>query len=183
MHIPTHIMSGWCVGNLLPLNPRQRLFCMIAATVADLDGVGFVISEEAYWNWHHIAGHNIFYAVLVAGVLTAFSQPRRMLAFVAYLALFHLHLLLDYFGSGPGWKIHYFWPVSDVGYATSLAWGLTSWQNITAAAILLAWTVLVAWQKRRTPLEAIMPNLDRQLVALLPGHPRVTPAPEPAISE
>ncbi|MDB5327590.1 MAG: hypothetical protein JWM57_3159, partial [Phycisphaerales bacterium] len=33
MHIPTHILSGWVVGNACPLRPGERLACMIAATV------------------------------------------------------------------------------------------------------------------------------------------------------
>ena len=164
MHIPTHIMSGWCVGNLLPLSARQRMFCMIAASAADLDGVGVIVSQRAYWDWHHVAGHNLFAAVAIAGILTIPSQPRRLFAFVVYLALAHLHLLMDYFGSGPGWPIYYLWPASRQKIVNPGAWEFFSWQNILIAAMLLAWTILIAWSKRRTPLEAIMPNLDRQLV-------------------
>ena len=39
MHVQTHILSGWCVGNLAPLSPRERLICMTAASIADLDGL------------------------------------------------------------------------------------------------------------------------------------------------
>ena len=46
MHIPTHILSGWCIGNVLPLNGRERLFCMVAASVADFDGLGIIFGEE-----------------------------------------------------------------------------------------------------------------------------------------
>ena len=42
--------------------------------------------------------------LLISLTLASFST-RRVLAFCAYLALFHLHLVLDYFGSGPGWPI------------------------------------------------------------------------------
>ena len=30
MHIQTHILSGWVIGNALRLSPRERLFCMVA---------------------------------------------------------------------------------------------------------------------------------------------------------
>ncbi|HSU65852.1 MAG TPA: hypothetical protein VLJ39_03175 [Tepidisphaeraceae bacterium] len=50
MHIPTHIMSGWCMANLVRLTARERLFTMIAATAADLDGVSRVFGQEAYWD-------------------------------------------------------------------------------------------------------------------------------------
>ncbi len=160
MHIPTHILSGWCIGNCFPLNKQQRLFCMIAAAIPDVDGIGFVFGEDWYWKFHHILGHNVFFGLLTAGALAAIGGRKR-LTFPVYLALFHLHLVMDYFGSGPGWKIHYFWPVSQVGYKTDWVWNLTSWQNMSAAVVLLAWTAVIVYLLRRTPLELISPRLDR----------------------
>jgi hypothetical protein len=168
MHIPTHILSGWCVANVVPgFNARQRLFCMIAATAADLDGLGIVFGEEAYWTYHHKLGHNVFAAVAIAGVLTIFSARKR-LAFVIHLALAHLHLVLDYFGSGPGWPIHYLWPASAVGIVNPRAWPFTSWQNYSAFAALLAGTVWIAFAHRRTPIELLAPRLDHGVIMLLP---------------
>jgi hypothetical protein len=109
VHIPTHILSGWCVANLLPLGPRERLFCMVAAAIPDLDGLGLLAAPFAgphfYERYHHVLGHNLTFAVVSAGVLTAFSTGawwRRAVAFAAYFALFHLHLLMDYYGRGRG---------------------------------------------------------------------------------
>jgi hypothetical protein len=164
MHIPTHILSGWCIGNLLPLTPRERFFCMIAAAGADLDGVGYAISEELYWDYHHKLGHCAAFGVLSAAAMAWFSR-RRMLAFVVYLSLFHLHLVLDYFGSGPGWPIYYGWPVSDREWENPRAWAFFSWQNIGAAFALLAWTAWIAVRYRRTPLERIKPSLERKAIA------------------
>ena len=45
-------------------------------------------------------------------------------------------------------------------------WNFYSWQNITAAFVLLLWTVAIAYVCRRTPLELLMPSLDRRLVGL-----------------
>ena len=42
MHAPTHLMSGWCVGNLFRLTAVERVFCMIAASAADVDAVSRV---------------------------------------------------------------------------------------------------------------------------------------------
>ncbi|MEZ0263301.1 MAG: hypothetical protein ACAI43_01130 [Phycisphaerae bacterium] len=83
---------------------------------------------------------------------------------------------MDYYGSGPGWPIAYFWPW-DCGLPGSLwfcqhAWEFYSWQNMSAAAVMLAWTLGIAWRARRTPLEALMPRLDRQLVQLIAGPER-----------
>ena len=166
MHIPTHILSGWCVGNLLPFNRRERLFCMIAASAVDFDGIPIVFGEEAYWAWHHKVGHNVFFAALMAGLLGALSS-RRALAFASYFALAHLHLVLDFLGSGPGWPL-YLWPVSDLEVINPWAWPFFSWQNIVTAYALVAWTLWIAWRDRRTPLERLMPRLDQQLVALRP---------------
>jgi len=166
LQIPIHIMSGWCAANLLPrLSPRQRLMSMIAASIADLDGLSILGGQQAYWHWHHRICHNLPFGILVAAVLAAVSG-RTIGLFILYLALFHLHLDLDIFGSGPGWGIFYFWPFSNWMFDnTHLSWEFYSWQNITIAGVLLAWTIAIAVRDRRTPLEAIMPDLDRQLVA------------------
>ncbi|HEY7089721.1 MAG TPA: metal-dependent hydrolase [Tepidisphaeraceae bacterium] len=170
MHVQTHILCGWCAGNLLPLNPRQRLFCMIAASVSDIDGLGRLVSEELYWDYHHRLGHCALFGATVSLVLAAFS-PKKVLSFIVYLALFHLHLALDVLGSGSGWKIHYLWPWSEWGFRIDWGWELYSWQNICAFVALLLWTVVIAVRKRRTPLELLMPSLDRRFVAWLSRVP------------
>jgi hypothetical protein len=171
LHVPTHILSGWCVANLLRLRPRERLGCMIAASAADVDGLGIVFGERYYHAYHHILGHNLFFALILAAVLCAFSRPR--ITFGIYLALSHLHLLMDYFGSGPLWDIYYLWPISRFHLRCDAAWEFFSWQNISAAGVLLVWTVAIARYQRRTPLEIMMPNLDRQLADAVAKRPRV----------
>lgn len=171
MHLPTHILSGWCLANYLPLSPRERLFAMIAATIPDLDGVTWFAGQEMYWRTHHVLGHNLPFALVAAGVLTALST-RRLLVFPLYLALFHLHLLMDYWGSGPLWPIYYFYPFSTMKWVNPDGWNLFSWQNITAAALLLAWTAWIARRQGRTPLELLAPRLDRLLVAKARGLAR-----------
>jgi len=141
---------------------------MVAATVPDLDGLGIVISERYYAWYHHVLGHNLTFAVIVSFILTIFST-HRLRAFLAYFALFHLHLLMDYYGSGPEWGISYWWPWRHgPGYwwMNPHPWEFYSWQNILAASLFLLWTVWIARRKQRTPLEYLMPNLDRQLVQM-----------------
>jgi hypothetical protein len=72
---------------------------------------------------------------------------------------------MDLLGSGEGWGIPYFWPIVKQEYLWN-QWDLYSWQNLTAAGVLLIWTVLIAKYRKRTPLEAVMPRLDRQIVQL-----------------
>ncbi len=137
---------------------------MLAATLADVDGLGILLGQRYYHQFHHALGHNIFFAVALSAVLAAFS-PKRPLSFLIYLALTHVHLVLDYFGSGPLWKIHYLWPCSDFFFRRDGAWEFFSWQNLSAFGVLLAWIVMIAFRAQRTPLEAIMPRLDEKLVA------------------
>jgi hypothetical protein len=169
MHVQTHVLSGWCVGNLVPtFGARERALCMLAASLADLDGLGIVVSREWYWDYHHVLGHNGLYGVVLCALLAVLSRRGvRGLGFVVYLALYHLHLVMDYYGSGPGWGIAYLWPFSQWQWRNADAWGFQSWQNISAAGALIIWTVLVANRRGRTPLEAVMPRLDLELARRL----------------
>ena len=170
MHIPTHILSGWCVASVLKLTPRERFFAMVAAAVADVDGIGKIISENLYQDLHHKLGHNVFFAIVVSIVLTIFST-HRVKAFALYLLLTHVHLLLDYYGSGPGWPIWYLWPVNDFKFKNENAWEFFSWQNISAGYGMVALTFFLSWKHRRTPLEFVMPSLDHKLVTMLHRRP------------
>jgi inner membrane protein len=168
LHVPTHILSGWAVGNLLPLGRRERLLCMIASTAPDVDGLGIIFGQKAYWDYHHILGHNLLFTSLISGLLAAVSSAgKRVLGFVAYAALGHLHLVMDYFGSGPGWPICYWWPFrhDPAGcWMNPNAWAFDGWQNQVAGLSMIAAAVVIGFVARRTPLELLMPKLDRKLV-------------------
>jgi len=166
MHMQTHLMAGWCVANLPRLSRRDRLLCMLVSVLPDLDGLGSIVSQNAYWEYHHKLGHNFVFGLALTLGFALFSS-RRVKSGILYLAAFHLHLLLDLFGSGIGWRIHYLWPFSPVGLKSSYAWEFYSWQNISAAGLFLLWVLVIAIRHGRTPLEAIMPSLDRQLVDFL----------------
>ena len=175
MHCPTHLMSGWCIGNLFPLSGGQRLACMLAAAMADVDALSVVGGWDAYQIYHHKLAHNLPFGVLACAILWWFTG-RRLWPFLLYLALFHLHLVMDFFGSGPGWGIYYFWPFSQWAADNwHYSWEFSSWQNSTTAGLLLLWTIGIAYFRRRTPLEVVMPNLDRQLVDLLPRRAGLNP--------
>jgi inner membrane protein len=177
MHVQTHILSGWCVSNLAPqLTTRQRLFCMIAASIADIVGLGILLwpfnhglAQNLYWDYHHRLGHCLMFGIISSALLAIFSKSRWTVCFFLYLTMFHLHLAMDIAGSGPGWGIHYLWPISDFSYEVAWTWPLFSWQNILTFFILLVWTVLIAIRHRRTPLELIVPSLERQLVGASPA--------------
>lgn len=168
MHVPTHIMSGWCVANLFPLTARERVFCMAAASLADLDGITYLFGQEAYWDYHHIVCHNLAFALSMATALAIFSS-RRLLAFFVYLAVAHAHLVLDYYGSGPGWPIAYGWPFTGWRWNNPDAWEFNGWQNRAAAGAFLLWVIAIAIVQRRTPVEMLTPALDGRIVTGLRG--------------
>jgi heme exporter protein D len=163
MHVQTHILSGWCCANLLPCTPRQRLAAMVAAAAPDLDGLSILFGRNAYWRWHHTFGHNLFFSLLVGAALAAWARPAWG-TFLLCVAMVHLHLYMDYWGSGADWHIHYLWPLREPVWRNPSAWAFYSWQNMAAFFALLLWTVVIAVRAKRTPLEGLLPQLDRELV-------------------
>ena len=166
MHLPTHVLSGWVVASLVPrLTPRERALAMVAATAPDLDGLAIVAGRDAFETYHHVVGHNLFFGLLVAAAIAGWSTHRRIMALLAF-GLYHLHLVMDSFGSGRDWGISYLWPVVQREWVNPWRWDFVSWQNMVAAYGLLLVTVVIAIRQGRTPLETVAPSLDRQLVAL-----------------
>ena len=168
MHIPTHVLSGWCLANVLPLNSRERFLCIAAASAADVDGLGLLWSGSAFLEYHHVIGHNLTFGVLLALGLSFFFQ-RRVLAFFLCLFLFHLHLLLDLLGSGEGWTISYFWPFRAQTFSLAWSWDFDAWQNYLCLGLLLLWTARILVKHQRSPLEYFWPYADRLFVRL--AHP------------
>jgi hypothetical protein len=140
---------------------------MIAASAADIDGISMLFGRDAYWKYHHTFGHNIFGAIAISALLAAFTPNRKLASFVLFVALFHLHFLMDYYGSGPGWHIHYIWPLPGLIWKNPNAWEFYSWQNMLVFFLCLLWTLWIARYKQRTPLETIMPHLNAELVELI----------------
>lgn len=166
MHLPTHVLSGWVVASLFrDLTPRERALAMVAATAPDLDGLAIVAGREAFETYHHVVGHNLFFGLLVTAAVMAWSTHKRTMGWLAF-GLFHLHLVMDSFGSGRDWGISYLWPLVQREWVNPWRWDFFSWQNMVAAYGLFFVTVIVAIRQGRTPLETIAPSLDRQLVSL-----------------
>ena len=163
MHIQSHIMSGWCIGNLFKLNRRERALCMLAASLPDLDGITILGGLDFYQTWHHVIAHNILFSVVLVAVLTWFSESKIKTCLI-YSALIALHMVMDMFGSGIGWYIYLYWPFSMEKFYTSYGWEFFSWKNQAFGFGFLLWTIAIIYCKKRTPLENVMPKLNRQLV-------------------
>jgi hypothetical protein len=156
----THVLAGWCIGNLFPLTPRERLLAMAASELPDIDGLGLLVSADTYRHYHHLLAHNLTFAVVATIVLATVGRS-SVRAALLYFALLHLHFLMDLFGSGPGWGIAYGWPWTPTRVFSSHAWSFGGWQNWTALALLTLWTLAIALIRHRTPCELAAPRLDR----------------------
>jgi hypothetical protein len=155
-------MAGWCLGNLFRLTARERLFCMIISLAPDLDGLGLLFGKFVYLRYHHVLCHNLAFGILSSLLLSLLSS-QRLKSFFLYLGLFHLHLLMDYLGSGPGWPVVYFYPFSNWRWVNEKGWAFNGWQNIIMN-LFLVWVFIQIWQKGRTPFELVWPSLDKYLI-------------------
>ncbi|HEY1686823.1 MAG TPA: hypothetical protein VGG19_18825 [Tepidisphaeraceae bacterium] len=140
---------------------------MIAASMADLDGLGIIFGEKYYWDYHHVVGHNLFFGLVGSVILAAWCRREWIMTFLVCLGLFHLHLFLDLWGSGPLWHIHYLWPIGNLILKNPYGWELYSWQNMVVYVGFLIWTAWIAWRLGRTPIEMVAPRIDQAFVQWL----------------
>ncbi|MBN1207371.1 MAG: metal-dependent hydrolase [Myxococcaceae bacterium] len=145
---------------------RDRVLVTVAGLAPDVDGLTLLAGEELYGKYHHVLSHGYVGALITAAACAAFARQRgRVLLFS--LATFHLHLLCDLAGSGPGWPIHYFWPTSMREWFWAGQWNLASWQNavIGLAATLACLACSLRW--RRTIVELFSLRWDAEVTRTL----------------
>ncbi len=176
----THLLVGWAVANTAPLTARDRALVTIAGVVPDVDGLGFVaevLTRNAetpveWWSrYHHVLGHNIGLALMVAATVVLLSARRGVTALLAF-ASFHLHLLGDLVGGrGPDgyqWPIPYLLPFSDRWQFTwEGQWALNGWPNFVVTGVLLGLVFHLAWRRGFSPLEMVSRRADDAFVRSL----------------
>lgn len=177
----THFLLGWVVAAAPSgLNHRERVWITAAAVLPDLDGLGlvagWVVGGEGtaiswYQEYHHLAGHNLWFALALGGVGAWLAQRRLLVGTLALLSV-QIHYLADLLGSRGGtpedlWGIPYLYPFSDHVWVWRGQWELVSWQNTTVTALLLAATFLVAIRRGYSPLGLFSGHADGVLVATL----------------
>ena len=163
MQLLTHTLAGWCGGNLLRTTASERLSCIAISLLPDVDGLGLLLSKEAYLRWHHVLAHNLLVGLLASALLVKLCQSDLKVG-ALYLALFHLHLAMDLVGSGSGWGIAYLWPLSSHLFESPVTWDFRAWQNYAVLVFLVACTVWIAISRKRTPLEFVAPRLHAALI-------------------
>ncbi len=180
MNPVTHLLVGWSVANSAPLNRRERALVTIAGIIPDVDGLGIVAdfltrnSEhplEWWGRFHHVLGHNLGFALVVA-VATFFASTRRWIAASLAFLSFHLHLLGDLLGArgpeGYQWPIPYLLPFSNAWQLTWQGqWALNAWPNFLITGLLMILTFYLAWKRSFSPLEIVSVRADQAFVAAL----------------
>jgi hypothetical protein len=122
-----------------------------------------------------VVSHNFVAAGLVTLAAFALAHRRLPVAGLALLA-FHLHLLCDLAGSGPGWPVSYLWPFSSREWGWSGQWDLASWQNAVIGLAATLACLATAFPFGRTFVEVFSLRADASVVRTLwqrfrPGLP------------
>jgi inner membrane protein len=170
-----HAELSWLGAQRLAFR-RDRLLVTLAGVLPDLDGLTLLAGEEFYGRWHHVLTHGIFSALAISTVLAVFADRKRAVFGLAF-AMFHLHLLCDLAGSGPGWPIHYLWPLSDEQLMWSGQWNLASWQNTVIGLGATVAVVACALKWGRTAVELFSLRADAAVVTTLKKRFGRAPAP------
>ncbi len=180
MHLATHLMLGWTVANIKQIEKRDRGLITLAGVIPDVDSLGLLaglMSGNKDWafqwhmDYHHVLTHNLFFAILIS-IASLLLAKRRYLTSLLVFFSFHLHILGDLVGSrGPDgyqWPISYFYPFLDSYQLTwSGQWQLNAWPNILLTAVLLFWTIYLAWRRGYSPVEFVSTSADRKFVEAL----------------
>lgn len=175
----THLLLSWSFSSVFPFDRKDRVLVTLAGVVPDLDGAGMLLDLFSYrpgqplelWiRFHHVLCHNLACGLFIA-LLTFCLATRRMLAGVAALLAFHLHLVCDILGSrGPdeAWSVPYLLPFSHAGdLVWAHQWALNSWQNFAITFLALLVIFYQGWRKGISPLEIVSRRANNAFVAAL----------------
>jgi len=177
----THFFMGWAVANAVPsLSKRDRAWVTWASVAPDIDGLGILAEKLTqnsrhplnWWSdYHHVLGHNLGFALVVATVAAIFAK-QKVKAMILACFSFHLHLLADLAGArgpdGDQWPIPYWLPFSNsMQWTWSGQWALNAWPNLVITAVLIGFAVLLARRRGYSPLEMLSVKADTVFVCAL----------------
>ena len=179
MNLGGHIGAGWLVAHSVRLDRFERRWVVVMAILCDADAI-FLLWKGSMDELHRTFGHNVWVwlgAPLVVPLLvTGRPAGRRLLLLgLSYLAMAS-HVVLDLVATG-WWGLYPLWPLegpeilmSDYLAENTMKWGIQP-------VLLVLFVAAMVWiyvRHKRTPLEAISPNVDSLLVnfVLLPWRHR-----------
>jgi inner membrane protein len=181
----THALAGWSLAEAVPgLGRRERGAIVLASLAPDLDGFGLpfeLLTRETthpllWWtDYHHILGHNLLFAVVIAVISAFASRMRRVVVGIVAFVAVHLHLAGDLVGSrGPDgyqWPIPYLHPFSDQPQLVwSGQWALNAWPNVAITVVLLVATFVLAWHRGYSPVGLVSARTDAAFLEALYGR-------------
>ena len=173
----THAALGWWTANILPLTKRDRLLVLLGGILPDLDGLGLLYSEAAYFKYHHILCHNLLGCLGYVAVAAMVAKARTQCLLLAVLN-WHLHLACDYFGSrgpwdSPPWPLPYLYPfvgtisgdtlVGPSWYWNPWQWPLNAWPNVVITLLAFVGWIYIGVRLNRTWFEFVWPWLDGEI--------------------
>lgn len=178
----THFTVSWSVAETVGRTRRERLCITLAGMLPDLDGAGLLVDltnrvlgrPESFWSeaLHHVLFHGLLGAAVTV-VAAMLLGCRRIIALLAVMLTFHLHLLCDVLGSrGPApdeiWPIRYLAPFSDAGsFAWPGQWPLNAWPNVVLTCVLICWIGMRAIKTGVSPFSLLSTRLDAKVVKAL----------------
>lgn len=165
MHLIVHAELSWLAAQALR-SRRDRAIVVAAGLAPDLDALSILGGADAFGTYHHVLTHGYVAALATVLLVGAFSRQRLLAAGLA-LCTFHLHLVCDLLGSGPGWPLVYLWPGSRAEWFWSGQWDLASWQNSLIAVLASVTCLGMAFPFRRTIVELFSLKADAQVVRAL----------------
>ncbi len=182
MNTITHLLMSWSVADELGLERRDRALVTAAGLAPDLDGLTLLADAANrllgrgetfhFSDTHHIWGHGLPAALVIAAVV-ALAARRRLVTAGLALAVVHLHLLCDLLGArGPTadevWPIWYLAPLSfRVELAWPGQWAVNAWPNILVTLLLIALILARGVQRGETPVRLVSARADRAVVEAL----------------
>jgi hypothetical protein len=170
MNIEAHLACGWALAHMSgPETRRFRGLVTLAAIAPDIDTISYFWGIDAYSNYHHAFGHNVFFGLLVSAISVALLRRRPWKIFIFTQLAFATHYYGDYFFTR--FPIKAYWPLYSHAYIYSYRIGLDHPINLWFSYLSLLLIALVGMRFKRTPVEFISPQLDHRLVNLFRNHP------------
>ncbi len=181
MHVVTHLLAGWCAGAATRRTGRDLALAAWAGAAPDLDGVGLIVDaatrrlgmpETDWYSWHHVYGHGLPAALVIAGLVAVAARDKLRAALAAFLTV-HLHLLGDVVGSRGAdprdvWEISYLSPFTDTLHVVwSGQWQVVGWQNTTITAALFALSLALTVRYGTSLAGLVSARADRAVVDTL----------------
>ncbi len=171
-----HFIISWVTANTIPLDRKSRVCITISGLIPDIDGFGYILDRISpffgsytnyYAQYHHVYGHNIFAALMVA-VAFALLCNKKITVFVLSLLAFNLHILCDIAGArgldGHQWPIAYLYPLfPNVQITWSGQWALSSWINSFIGVSFFLIALIIARYRHITFFELLSLRFEREV--------------------